>query len=332
MRPTSALPTRPASSRDRLWQRGEAGASDRQAPKGPERGLGERARPVPLAELGGRPSSLRRQFTRAIGWTRASTVLFSGVLAAILLVVVIWWPLVLEYFSTADPSRPIWLQLDWLLLGIFAGMSGLIMARADMRRDLWIVLVGACGGLAIESWGTNTELWTYYTFERPPLWIIPAWPIASLSIDRLVILLGRLFSGSDARMWRLTYGLTFTPFVVLMVLFIAPTISSPLSVTALLLVGGILLTCRDHRAALLHFAAGAGLGYFLELWGTTRACWTYYTLETPPLFAVFAHGMAAVAFWRAGEALAFLRRGLPTKEADPSKVGSVAAAEPSVFD
>ena len=52
--------------------------------------------------------------------------------------------------------------------------------------------------------------------------------------------------------------------------------------------------------ALLTFAAGAGLGYFLELWGTTRQCWTYYTLQTPPLFAVLAHGMAAVAFWRAG--------------------------------
>jgi hypothetical protein len=46
------------------------------------------------------------------------------------------------------------------------------------------------------------------------------------------------------------------------------------------------------------FAAGAGLGYFLELWGTTRLCWTYYTQQTPPLFAVLAHGMAAVAFWR----------------------------------
>jgi hypothetical protein len=28
-------------------------------------------------------------------------------------------------------------------------------------------------------------------------------------------------------------------------------------------------------------------------------CWTYYTLETLPLFAVLAHEMAAVAFWRA---------------------------------
>jgi hypothetical protein len=33
---------------------------------------------------------------------------------------------------------------------------------------------------------------------------------------------------------------------------------------------------------------------------TTRGYWMYYTFETPPLFAVLAHGMAAVAFWRAG--------------------------------
>jgi ABC-type amino acid transport system permease subunit len=60
------------------------------------------------------------------------------------------------------------------------------------------------------------------------------------------------------------------------------------------------LTPTDHRYSVLTFLAGAGLGYFLELWGTTRQCWTYYTFQTPPFFAVLAHGMAAVAFWRAG--------------------------------
>jgi hypothetical protein len=67
---------------------------------------------------------------------------------------------------------------------------------------------------------------------------------------------------------------------------------------ALLLCALLIATPTDHRLALLTFAVGAGLGYFLELWGTTRLCWTYYTGETPPLFAVLAHGMAAVAFWR----------------------------------
>jgi hypothetical protein len=49
------------------------------------------------------------------------------------------------------------------------------------------------------------------------------------------------------------------------------------------------------------------LGYFLELWGTTRQCWTYYTFETPPLFAVLAHGMAAVAFWRVADLVMLFR-------------------------
>ena len=38
----------------------------------------------------------------------------------------------------------------------------------------------------------QAHLWIYYTRERPPLWIIPAWPIASLSIDRLTRLLNHL--------------------------------------------------------------------------------------------------------------------------------------------
>jgi hypothetical protein len=67
---------------------------------------------------------------------------------------------------------------------------------------------------------------------------------------------------------------------------------------ALFLCAFLIFTPVNQRAMLFTFIAGSGLGYFLELWGTTRYCWTYYTLQTPPFFAVLAHGMAAVAFWR----------------------------------
>ena len=77
-------------------------------------------------------------------------------------------------------------------------------------------------------------------------------------------------------------------------------VKESLTLMALLLCALLTLSPTDYRLAVLTFAAGSGLGYFLELWGTTRLCWTYYTRETPPLFAVLAHGMAAVAFWRAG--------------------------------
>src|SRR5574342_1142340 len=118
-------------------------------------------------------------------WTRDSSILLGGFLLTIFLIVYIWWPLAEEYLSYVDWHGEWWRYMDWLLLGIFAFMSITIITRANLKTDLLIVFVGICGGLAIESWGTQTNLWFYYTAERPPLWIIPAWPIASLCIDRM---------------------------------------------------------------------------------------------------------------------------------------------------
>jgi hypothetical protein len=179
-------------------------------------------------------------------------------------------------------------------------MSLLITAGADLRKDALVVLVGLAGGLAIEGWGTQTELWIYFTRERPPLWIIPAWPVASLSIDRLVRLLHRLLPPLRSEAFVISYWTIFPAFYVSMLAFVWPTLDK--SLTAMALVACLLLiaTPTDYRLAVLTFAAGSGLGYFLERWGTTRTCWIYYTRQTPPLFAVLAHGLAAVAFWRVG--------------------------------
>jgi len=194
------------------------------------------------------------------------------------------------------------------MIGIFAFMSITIIARADLKTDLLIVFVGVCGGLAIESWGTQTNLWFYYTDERPPLWIIPAWPIASLSIDRITRFLNWIIEQAIRRtrstvhcsLITALYWITFASFLSLMLIFVSPTFDKSYTWLALILSILLILTPTDHRYALLTFIAGSGLGYYLELWGTTRECWTYYTYQTPPLFAALAHGMAAVAFWRAG--------------------------------
>lgn len=234
----------------------------------------------------------------ALRWTRASYTLMSGFLLTLFLLGYVWWPLADEYLSYIDWDGPWWRYLDWLLLGIFFVMTLLIMAGADLRTDWKIVLIGLAGGLAIEGWGTQTLLWTYYTNERPPLWIIPAWPIASLSIDRLVRLLQLALPPGKKRAEILLYWLVFGGFFGLMLVFVVPTLDKSLTIASLALVAYLILTPTDHRLALLTFTAGSGLGYFLELWGTTRLCWTYYTLQTPPFFAVLAHGMAAVSFWR----------------------------------
>ncbi|MBI3152406.1 MAG: hypothetical protein HYZ21_09750 [Chloroflexi bacterium] len=250
-------------------------------------------------------------------WTRDSSILLGGFFVTIFLIVYIWWPLAEEVLSYIDWNGPWWLYMDWLLLGVFLFMSITIVARANLKTDVLIVFVGICGGLAIESWGTQTNLWHYYTAERPPLWIIPAWPIASLSIDRITRAL--IFLNTKATKYakglggnsfvtlvsfvfnfRKLYWVTFASFLTLMLVFVSPTFDKSYTWLALILCILLILTPTDHRFALLTFIAGTGLGYFLELWGTTRQCWTYYINETPPFFAVLAHGMAAVAFWRAG--------------------------------
>jgi hypothetical protein len=118
-------------------------------------------------------------------WTRDSSILLGGFFVTVFLIAYIWWPLAEEALAYIDWNGPWWLYMDWLLVGIFLFMSLTIISRADLKTDGLIVFVGIFGGLAIESWGTQTDLWHYYTAERPPLWIIPAWPIASLSIDRI---------------------------------------------------------------------------------------------------------------------------------------------------
>jgi len=239
-------------------------------------------------------------------WTRDSSILLGGFFVTIFLIVYIWWPLAEELLSYIDWNGPWWLYMDWLLFGVFLFMSITIVARANLKTDVLIVFVGICGGLAIESWGTQTNIWHYYTAERPPLWIIPAWPIASLSIDRisrtLLYLTTRITKEQkgDSFVFKAVYWLAFASFLTFMLVFVSPTFGKSYTWLAMILCVLLIVTPTDYRFALLTFIAGTGLGYFLELWGTTRQCWTYYTNETPPFFAVLAHGMAAVAFWRAG--------------------------------
>jgi hypothetical protein len=122
----------------------------------------------------------------ALRWTRSSYYLMSAFILTLGLLTYVWWPLAEEYLALVPWDRDWWRYFDWLLVNIFLFMSVAIMARADLKKDIRMIAVGLAGGLVIESWGTQTEIWTYYTLERPPLWIIPAWPIAGLTIDRIV--------------------------------------------------------------------------------------------------------------------------------------------------
>ena len=155
-----------------------------------------------------------------------------------------------------------------LLLGIFMLMSITIVARANLKTDVLILFVGICGGLAIESWGSQTNLWHYYTAERPPLWIIPAWPIASLSIDRITRLLDwgikalttentkstekdyfRISVDSVTSVVKILYWLTFASFLILMLVFVSPTFDKSYTWLALILCILLIFTPTDYRLA-----------------------------------------------------------------------------------
>jgi len=240
-----------------------------------------------------------RALLASMRFTSSSGYMMSAFVLILLLIGYFWWPLAKTYLSYVSAGGNIWARLDWLLLGIFFSLSVLIMLGADLRKDAILFFVGLMGGLLIESWGTQTQLWTYFTEERPPLWIIPAWGLANLSIFRLVKFESAVFPQENPRLYRWLYWIIFPVFLVMMYSFVWPTLDKSFTMIALILVQIIILTPTNHRLAVLIFIAGTGLGYFFERWGTTRYCWNYYTGQTPPPFSVLAHGLAAVAFWRA---------------------------------
>ena len=203
---------------------------------------------------------------------------------------------------------------DYLLSGIWVLMTGALLWRPDPRRDVKLVVVGLFGGLVIEGWGTNTQLWVYFTAERPPLWILPAWPVAALCIDRLSRATDRLLPWLK----RLgpAYWVLLPMFVLLFTRLMRPAITHPWSIGVLVLMVVIVtLGARPGRDVVL-FVTGATLGIFLEYWGTSRHCWTYWNQQVPPVEAVLAHGFASVAF----------ARGVQLLEWFVAKLGKLSAA------
>ncbi len=233
-----------------------------------------------------------------IKWTKTSSGILGGFLLVLFLIGYVWWPLLDEYLGYFNPEISIWRQIDWLLIGNFLVMSVLITLSADIREDLPYILVAMGGGLIIEAWGTRSGLWEYYTLEKPPLWIIPAWPIAALSVKRVYSLLKRYLHRIPDCWYRWVYWPVFGLFFLLLIDFVLPTMRHPLTLFALLVCTVVIFVGRDYRAKLSFFILGSVLGYFLERWGTTRLCWTYYTGGTPPFFTVLAHGMASVAIFQ----------------------------------
>lgn len=232
------------------------------------------------------------QWLRA-GWDRRSLVALGLLIGVGALVGYRWSDLI-------DPSG----GMDWLLLGTWLWMAAMLTWSVSARRDLVFLAVGLVGGGVIEWWGTYSRIWSYFTLERPPLWILPAWPIATLAIDRMARMLDRGLPRNVPVSWFWIAYWVFVPsFVVSMIAFARHTVGITATQVVIALMAGVTLACRDPRRDFTLFAAGSLLGIFLEYWGTSRQCWTYYTGQIPPPVAAVAHGFAAIAFARGADAL-----------------------------
>lgn len=186
-------------------------------------------------------------------------------------------------------------NIDWLLAGLWAFMVCLVVADFDIHLDLPLLLIGLLGGLMIEAWGTITELWVYFSNEKPPFWILPAWPIAALTVERLCRLLraNRWHPHAQYFSWIFMIG-----FLGIMGWFVRPTWSMWSTQCVLFLLAVVTFVGAKPREDASLFIIGSCLGYFLEYWGTSRGTWVYWTGEIPPTAAVLAHGFASVAFAR----------------------------------
>ena len=195
------------------------------------------------------------------------------------------------------------LGLMWVWLGV------VLPWRVRPAHDICLLGLGMVGGGLIETWGTWTGVWWYFTRERPPWWVVPAWATTALAGQRtayLIVELGRrlperLRGTMATRALRASYWCVLPAFALSMAWFSARAACWPAVTVAAATMIVVIASSRSPDLDVIAFAAGSLLGVFIESWGTQHGCWTYYTRQTPPAVAIFAHGFATLGFLRAYE-------------------------------
>jgi len=166
-------------------------------------------------------------------------------------------------------------------IALFAGILGftlrVVPLRVDPRVDLTVLALAAVAGWCAEAWGTRLGLWTYYTRETPPLWIVPAWSLGALVIDRMSDHASRLLAPRlDTRGAALLYGGLVVLTVVVFAAFSRPVLTHPATVAlAAALLAGFAIK-PDPKAAVPVLLTGFVCVFFADLWGTTNHCWRYH--------------------------------------------------------
>ncbi|MDD5657649.1 MAG: hypothetical protein PHF00_10405 [Elusimicrobia bacterium] len=225
-----------------------------------------------------------------------------GLGVALIFAVVAWlradlfwqaWSITLRQLGRGGEAR--WWGLGEMALfsGILAMTWCVLLVRADFARDALVAVLAAAAGWAAEAWGTRSGLWSYYTGEEPPLWIVPAWPLGALVVGRLGELASRRWPlGLRAR--RLGYWLLAAFAFSMTAFFLRPELDSAKAVAALAAVAAALAVRPDYGRDFWLLAAGLASVFFADVWGTTNGCWRYYVQAPggPGLVFGVAFGMA----------------------------------------
>lgn len=161
-----------------------------------------------------------------------------------------------------------------LLAALLAFVTWVVARRPRPREDLAIVLFATALGWAAETWGTRTGLWSYYTGERPPLWIVPAWSLGAVVVARVADAIGRV-SAPPAWLLRAHVVIAVATLGVF-VAFVRPTWTSPWTALAFgALLATFALRPRPERDVPF-LLAGLACVFFADFWGTGSACYRYH--------------------------------------------------------
>ena len=184
----------------------------------------------------------------------------------------------------------------WRLLGeivlfcaILGGTWRALPWKPRPAHDAAVLVLGLAAGWAAEAWGTRLGLWHYYTGERPPLWIVPAWPLGAALIDRL----GERARSRFGRAPAAAYWGTALAVTAGCLAFSGPWLGAPAGWLGAAAVAAALFSSRDPGADAWPLWAGLACVFFADLWGTTNGCWAYWLRGRPGgLWLGIGFGMA----------------------------------------
>lgn len=167
------------------------------------------------------------------------------------------------------------LVFEAALFGVILLVTWRVLSSSPVRpaHDAKVLALAAVLGWVVEAWGTRTGLWTYYTGEAPPPWIVPVWPLGAALVERLAA--GRR-PGTAAGYW-LASGLA----LACAGSFLGARLAEPavlLGLGAIALGLGVGARPAEELPVLL---TGMASVFFADLWGTTNGCWAYFRHREP---------------------------------------------------